>query len=220
MSEAITDQYSPENSKLSLDKTNMNGHIGFVARPSLKEKLVEAAVETLHRQGYHGCSIGDIAQAAGAPKGSVYNHFSSKEHLAVAALEQYHVRDHASFTILEDTMIPAKERLRRHFVELSSLEGEMLEKGCLLGNIAAEANSGCPQVREHTARIFQNWTKLVENAVSEAKGQGELQNSAPAHVLASFLINALEGSLIRSKLECSQAPLENFRTVVLSTLLV
>src|SRR2546423_1713021 len=111
---------SPWASRRSLDKTKTTGHIESVAKPGLKNKLLEAAVETLHRQGYHGCSIGDIAHAAGAPKGSVYNHFSSKEDLAIAALEHYRLQDQAAFAILEDTTIPAKERLRRHFVELSS----------------------------------------------------------------------------------------------------
>jgi TetR/AcrR family transcriptional repressor of nem operon len=205
--------------KTGVDKNKTIGHIEPVARPSLKEKLVAAALETIHRQGYYGCSVGDIAEAAGAPKGSVYNHFASKEDLAVAALEQYHIRDRAAFEVLEDTSLSAKERLRRHFSELSSLEGDMLDRGCLLGNMAAEANSGCPQVREHTARIFQGWTKLVEKTLKEAKRKGELQNPLPAPVLASFLINALEGSLIRSKVDRSEAPLENFRTVVLSALL-
>jgi len=190
-----------------------------MSRPSLKDKLVEAAVETFHRQGYHGCSIGDIAQAAGAPKGSVYNHFSSKEDLAIAALEQYRVRDHAAFEVLEDTSLPARERLRRHFLELSSLDDNMLDNGCLLGNIAAEANSGCRHVREHTARIFQDWTRLVEKTLKEARRKGELRTSIPPHALAGFLVNSLEGSLVRSKVERSRTPLENFRTVVLSVLL-
>jgi TetR/AcrR family transcriptional repressor of nem operon len=202
-----------------LDKTKTIGHIETVARQSLKEKLLDAAVHTLHRQGYHGSSIGDIALAAGAPKGSVYNHFSSKEDLAIAALEEYRLRDHSDFAILEDASISPKERLRRHFTALSALEDEMLENGCLLGNIAAEANSGCPQVRDYAAKILRDWTKLVEKCLAEAKRKGELSVSISSPVLAGFLINALEGSLVRSKVERSRAPLEHFRTVVLSTLL-
>lgn len=190
-----------------------------MARQSLKEKLVDAAVETLHRQGYHGCSIGDIAQAAGAPKGSVYNHFSSKEDLAIAALKEYRIRDRSDFAILEDTSISPKERLRRHFNALTALEGQMLENGCLLGNIAAEANSACPQVRDYTAEILRDWTKSVEKCLSEAKRKGELRVSTSPRILAGFLINALEGSLVRSKVERSREPLEHFRTVVLSVLL-
>lgn len=190
-----------------------------MARPSLKDKLVDAAVQTLHRQGYHGCSIGDIAQAAGAPKGSVYNHFTSKEDLAIAALEQYRLRDRSDFAILEDATLSSKERLRRHFTALSTLNDEMLENGCLLGNIAAEANSGCPQVREHAARMLRDWTRLVERCVADAKRKGELTTPVSPRVLASFLINALEGSLVRAKVERSRAPVEHFRTVVLSLLL-
>ena len=60
-----------------------------MARPSLREKLASSAVDTLHAKGFHGCSIQDITDAAGVPKGSFFNHFESKEALAIDALGRY-----------------------------------------------------------------------------------------------------------------------------------
>jgi len=40
-----------------------------MARPSLREKLASSAVDTLHTHGFRGCSIQDITQAAGGPRG-------------------------------------------------------------------------------------------------------------------------------------------------------
>ena len=56
-----------------------------MARPSLREKLASSAVETLHASGFNGCSIQDITDAAGVPKGSFFNHFENKEALAIDA---------------------------------------------------------------------------------------------------------------------------------------
>ena len=63
-----------------------------MARPSsqdVRERLLEAGVQTFSKSGFNGCSVQDITDAAGVPKGSFYNHFESKEALGAAALEHY-----------------------------------------------------------------------------------------------------------------------------------
>ena len=40
-----------------------------MARASLRERIVDAALERFHAQGFNGCSVQDITEAAGAPKG-------------------------------------------------------------------------------------------------------------------------------------------------------
>jgi len=45
-----------------------------VARPSLREKIVDAALDRFHAQGFSACSVQDITDAAGAPKGGTGLH--------------------------------------------------------------------------------------------------------------------------------------------------
>ena len=40
-------------------------------------------------QGFAACSVQDITEAAGAPKGSFYNHYESKEALAAEIVTAY-----------------------------------------------------------------------------------------------------------------------------------
>ena len=46
-------------------------------------------MDTLHTFGFRGCSIQDITEAAGFPKGSFFNHFVNKEDLAIDSLRRY-----------------------------------------------------------------------------------------------------------------------------------
>jgi AcrR family transcriptional regulator len=55
----------------------------------VRGKLVEAGLETLHAKGFNGCSVQDITEAAGVPKGSFFNHFKTKEALALEVLGPY-----------------------------------------------------------------------------------------------------------------------------------
>ena len=53
-----------------------------MAKPSARDRILDAAVQTLHERGFNGCGVQDITDAAGVPKGSFYSHFDSKEALA------------------------------------------------------------------------------------------------------------------------------------------
>src|SRR6516162_778949 len=53
-----------------------------MAKANVRERLLDAGLETLHRRGFNGCGVQEITEAAGVPKGSFYNHFESKEAMA------------------------------------------------------------------------------------------------------------------------------------------
>src|SRR5256885_15988838 len=60
-----------------------------MSKPSLRNRILEAGVGVMFRSGYRGASVRDICIAAGAPHGSVTNHFGSKEEFAAEVLDQY-----------------------------------------------------------------------------------------------------------------------------------
>lgn len=57
------------------------------ALTSTRQYLITAAIEEIARVGYAGANINRIAQAAGYAKGTIYNHFSSKEALMLEIIE-------------------------------------------------------------------------------------------------------------------------------------
>jgi AcrR family transcriptional regulator len=50
--------------------------------------LLDVAVQVFTERGYDGTSMGDLAQASGLSKSSLYHHFDSKEQLLRAALDR------------------------------------------------------------------------------------------------------------------------------------
>src|SRR2546427_11992467 len=53
-----------------------------------REALLEAALEVFAERGYRDSSVDEIAERAGYSKGAVYWHFSSKDDLFFALLEE------------------------------------------------------------------------------------------------------------------------------------
>ena len=55
-------------------------------------RLVDAAVEELHRTGYEGLSVRNVAKRAGVAPATAYTYFSSKDHLAGRGAVAPHAR--------------------------------------------------------------------------------------------------------------------------------
>lgn len=56
--------------------------------PERREQLLQVALEVFARQGFHGTSMNDVAEAAGVTKPVLYQHFDSKRSLYLALLEE------------------------------------------------------------------------------------------------------------------------------------
>jgi TetR/AcrR family transcriptional repressor of nem operon len=190
-----------------------------MARPNVREQLIEAGLETLHLHGFNGSGVQDITDAAGVPKGSFYNHFESKEDLALQALERYWQNGAGRRGVLSDTALDPVERLRRHFRGLSDLAiRQNFQKGCMIGNFSTELSAQSKEVRDRLAGIYAAWSRSIESCVREAEKAGRVQSRLPAATIAAFLLNAWEGAVLRSKVEQDKSPFDQFDRVVFASI--
>ena len=190
-----------------------------MARPSLREKLASSAVDTLHTHGFKGCSIQDITDAAGVPKGSFFNHFENKEDLAIDALRRY-LDENARSDMLFDQSVSPLTRLKNHFGYLSErLITLGFTRGCMLGLFAAEMSTDYPRMREELRSIFDTWSSAVESCLREAQAVGEVDPRHDAGEMARFLVNAWEGATIRLKITQAREPIDDFFNIAFKALL-
>jgi TetR/AcrR family transcriptional repressor of nem operon len=179
---------------------------------SVRDKIVEAALDRFHALGFSACGVQEIVDKAGVPKGSFYNYFKSKELLAVEVLDVYAKGSRRE--MLADHSVTPVERLRDHFEFLASrYAGFGYSKGCLIGNIAAETSDHMPIVRKALAQSLANWTKLVAAVIRNGQGDGTIATDLDADQVARFLINSWEGAIIRMKIANSRQPLDDFFSV-------
>ena len=77
-----------------------------------RNELTRQAARLFAEKGYHGTSIGDIAQALGVQKGSVYAHIESKQDLLYETMLEGARAFHAGLdAIPEDSPVSEKIRL-------------------------------------------------------------------------------------------------------------
>jgi TetR/AcrR family transcriptional regulator, transcriptional repressor for nem operon len=199
----------------------MTGHIARMAKANVRERLLEAGLETLHRRGFNGCGVQEIASTAGVPKGSFYNHFESKEELGAAVIERYwKQRAGSALRLLDEPEFGPRERLRRYFSALADKMGKRAYSGgCLIGNLGAELSDQSELIRVGVEAAFAKWVEALELCIREGQSGGAIRADIDAAVLASFLINAWEGAVLRAKVVKNSAPLEEFKQIVFGNLL-
>ena len=162
--------------------------------------------------GYNGTSVKDIVDAAAVPKGSFYNYFESKQSFAVDALEAVSCRDYLSMReLLSAGEKSPLQRLQNFFAQsvIRACDSDY-KVGCFFGNMGQEMSDSNEVIREKVRQILIRSTQLFADVLDEAKAAGEISESAQTDVIAEFILNAWEGSLIRMKASKSRELLDIF----------
>ncbi|MDX3097006.1 TetR family transcriptional regulator C-terminal domain-containing protein [Streptomyces sp. ME19-03-3] len=189
-----------------------------MARRSMREAIVDAAVAQFHAKGYNAAGVKDITDAAGVPKGSFYNHFDSKEALALVALEHYGV-GRRTHELAEPGTAPLA-RLRAHFEFLrdETVDADFT-RGCMFGNFGAEIADHSETIRAGVRSSLGVWASRIAGALAEAQQAGELRADLDVERTARFVLNAWEGTLITARSGRSGEAFEDFFDTVFGTLL-
>src|SRR5918992_5250937 len=76
-----------------------------------REELSRQAARLFAAKGYHGTSIGDLAEAMGVQKGSLYAHIEGKEDLLYETMREGAGSFHAALDAIPE-QLPAAEKIR------------------------------------------------------------------------------------------------------------
>jgi TetR/AcrR family transcriptional regulator, cholesterol catabolism regulator len=76
-----------------------------------RSELTREAARLFARKGYHGTSIGDIADALGVQKGSLYSHIASKEDLLYETMRDGAAAFHGALDAIPEDLT-ATEKIR------------------------------------------------------------------------------------------------------------
>lgn len=182
-----------------------------MAQQNLKERLVAAANDAFHTHGFHATSVDDIVRAADVPKGSFYNHFPSKDALAVEVVRRYAASSQVGMELLATPRRSPRKRLRAHLeymVERTVAWG--VDRGCMLGNFATEMAGESPAIAAAVREGLAGWSGALVPVLAEI-GLGP--------DVADYIVNGLEGAYARAKVTGDRRPLDQFLTITLSTVL-
>ncbi len=173
-------------------------------------RIIEASLPLFLEKGYNGTSMRDLMAASGVKAGNFYFHFDSKKALALAVMDE---AEGIFFDVMNATCeaegLSPTQKLGAMMGALAALiEARNCAGGCLFANFALEMSDADAELRERTAAFFERWRLMVEKLVRDARREGELPSNIDSSGFSEYIIMALEGGIMLSRLKRDAAPLK------------
>ncbi len=166
-----------------------------------REMILDKASQLFSLQGYFGSSLSDIMRTTGLEKGGIYNHFASKEELALAAFDYAVGLITERYRIALEGKTQSVERLVAIVGVFRSLIDEpALPGGCPVLNTAIESDDIHPALRDKAKKAMDRWYRLITRTITDGIQKGEIRAEVDPDATASVIISTLEGAVMLSKL--------------------
>lgn len=199
------------------------GHYVCAMRRKIhREDILNAGLDLMFLQGYNGTGIKDITDRIEIPKGSFYNHFSSKEEFALEVVKNYCDNGIKLYqqTLLKSDL-PPLERVDEFFKKITENYRASYEYklGCIMSNFSAELSDTNEKFRSLLDQEFDRCESIIAECLQQAQAEGSLDKDLDIQHLAGYILNGWHGALVRMKSTGNVKPLEVFRAVTIGLLL-
>ena len=166
-----------------------------------RERILARSAQLFNRQGYAGASLTDIMRETGLEKGGIYNHFTSKEQLALEAFDYaYELVRQRVRRALAGKFNAIERLLAIVSVFQSEVDDPPVAGGCPILNTAIEADDANEVLRDRARNAMDDWRDTIHRIINRGIERGEVRPTIDPDEVASLLIATLEGALMLSNL--------------------
>lgn len=163
--------------------------------------ILRKASRVFNEYGYAGTSMAQLLKATGLEKGGLYNHFASKEDLAVEAFDYSVHRVNERFSGLLASETTARGRLLAIITGFEGYyENPPVPGGCPITNTAIEADNANPRLRARARAAMNDFLGAITAIIKGGIKRGELRASIDPQEAATVMLTSFEGALMLSNL--------------------
>lgn len=178
-----------------------------------RERLVAVAAQVFATRGYRQATMDEIAQAAGAAKGTLYLYFKDKEALFYAVFEWLTAQMLARDSAASREEVPAPERLYALAESAATFMAENREWFPLTLDVWAAGGSTDSRKRFATAlrEMYARYRVVIAGIIRTGQARGELRADLDADALGAMLTGAVDGLLLQCWFDPALDPLPLLR---------
>ncbi|MEO0824565.1 MAG: TetR/AcrR family transcriptional regulator [Cyanobacteria bacterium J06639_16] len=167
-----------------------------------RQDILQKVVVLFNEKGYAATSMQDITTVTGVQRGGIYNHFASKEELALASFE-YACSVLAKCLIRgvrpQKTAVGRLNAIASSFAELYT-QNPLFPFGCQVMNTTVEAKRQMLPLRQKAQEAMNQLKQLITDTTLRGIEQSELLGSINPNAVAAVFISTLEGAMLLSVL--------------------
>lgn len=166
-----------------------------------RNRLVEAAVQLILRQGFHATGVDEICAEAGVTKGGFFHHFKTKDEIGLAVIEWWSAMGTREYSAAWSN--GSDDPLDQLHAMLDIMENfaSRLDQPCLcaIGMMAQEMAGTHPAIRESCGRELGVWTAHVKRLLDTAQARRNPPILFDSADVAWFLNSLWQGSMLIGK---------------------
>lgn len=171
-----------------------------------RERILQATFDLMYRNGYQGMRVDQILSSTGLAKGALYHHFSNKQALGYAVvdemlfgrIQQYWIEP---LSQSDNPIETINGILLEHVNELRE-NPDLMVLGCPLNNISQEMAGLDDGFKERLEKIYDTWTDCIADSLTKGQQQGLVKKDLEPKVAAIYMICSLQG--IIGAVKCMQ----------------
>lgn len=171
----------------------------------VRNRLIDAAAQTFHRNGFAATSMHDVRRAAGVTGGSLYHHFPTKKGLVLAVIaERVSAEVAATWIAAVRGADDAATGILTVFDDvIAQLERLGSVTGCPLNNLAIELSLSDPDIRQALAREFELWRQAIDERLREdrACGAATYLDDSDTEAFSYIVVAMFSGAMAIAKAE-------------------
>ncbi|WP_456437710.1 TetR/AcrR family transcriptional regulator [Psychroserpens sp.] len=168
----------------------------------VKERIVITASDLFYNQGFNQTGINQIIAEAGVAKASMYQHFRSKEDIAVAYLISRHTMWMGKLNECVSVQNTPKGKIIGCFDYLIEWLNEVNFRGCGWQNIITDLPIDHDKIRSEAIFHKNDLRKWIHRLM---KDEGEYEN---AEELGDEVLILIEGAIILSQIQKEEWPIK------------
>lgn len=174
---------------------------GDRATSESRTKIINAAYEEIHRVGFQAASISNILKKTSLSKGALYHHFSNKNELGIAVINEVVERSvyEAWIAPLEEADDPIDALQQIIIAAGKQITAEDIVLGCPLSNLSQEMSNINEQFRDQLQNIYSKWMLSIENSIESGKQKGYVAQGVNGKQFATVFVATLEGCIALAK---------------------
>lgn len=169
--------------------------------------ILDTAIELFWSKSYHGVNMNELSRVAGVNKATVYQHFASKEDLAVAAIRRAGKRTEAYVyrSTFSETDDPA-ERLKRIYQKVFRMHDDLFRtngkcRGCPFVNIGVEMSTTSDDIRHAVIAALGQFREYYGQIIDDHHaGRARLTAASKDEAISTLMAN-MNACQVASKLE-------------------
>ncbi|APR82975.1 Transcriptional regulator, TetR family protein [Minicystis rosea] len=183
-----------------------------------REEALDRAMHVFWRKGYEATSLGDLLEAMGIARQSLYDTFGDKHALFLEALARYEQGRAGKLHGCLETAPSVRRAFREIFEAILDESDKEKSRGCLGVTAAVELAPHDPEIARRIAARQRALEDLFFRALERAREEGEIARAKDARALARFLLAALQGLRVSATADPKSPALRDIVNVTLAAL--